>query len=90
MDTVELFYTPPKDECFEELKSLCIRFWDTFPGFVLWDEKQEQLTRTTVTFNHIEAMLLWQIGYMEMRKQNMKPLTLPQICLLYTSDAADE
>ena len=41
--SVNLFYTPPKDECFEELKSLCIRFWNTFPQFHMWDERQEQL-----------------------------------------------
>ena len=29
--SVELFYTPPKDEYFEELKSICIRFWEVFP-----------------------------------------------------------
>jgi hypothetical protein len=52
------------------------------------DEKQEQLTRTTVSFNHVESMLLWQIGYMEMRKQGMKPLTLPQIVRQCVMDAA--
>ena len=43
--SVELFYNPPKDEYFEELKSLCIRFWKCFPEFSLLDEKQEQLER---------------------------------------------
>jgi hypothetical protein len=43
--SIELFYTPPKDEYFEELKSLCIRFWLAFPEFSMWDEKQEQLER---------------------------------------------
>ena len=41
--SVKLFYTPPKDKCFEELKSLCIRFWNTWPELHLWDERQEQL-----------------------------------------------
>ena len=39
----KLFYTPPKDEYFEELKSLCIRFWKAFPEYTLWDEKQYEL-----------------------------------------------
>ena len=43
--SVELFYVPPKDECFEELKSLCIRFWGCFPQFHMWDERQEELER---------------------------------------------
>ena len=28
--SVELFYTPPKDESFNELKEVCIKFWKTF------------------------------------------------------------
>jgi hypothetical protein len=43
MTPVKLFYTPPKDEYFEELKKICIRFWRTFPQFHMWNEKQEQL-----------------------------------------------
>jgi hypothetical protein len=39
----KLFYTPPKDEYFEELKSLCILFWKVFPEYTLWDEKQYEL-----------------------------------------------
>jgi hypothetical protein len=35
--SVELFYTPPKDEYFEELKSLCIRFWGVFPSSTYYD-----------------------------------------------------
>lgn len=31
LKSIELFYTPPKDEYFEELKSLCIRFWKVYP-----------------------------------------------------------
>ena len=41
--SVKLFYIPPKDECFEELKSLCIRFWNTFTLPHMWDERQEEL-----------------------------------------------
>lgn len=26
----DYFYKPPPDECFDELKSVCIRFWETF------------------------------------------------------------
>ena len=26
----ELFYIPPSDTCFDELKEVCIRFWETF------------------------------------------------------------
>lgn len=48
MNSVELFYKPPKDECFEELKSLCIRFWECFPEFHMWDERQEELEREYV------------------------------------------
>ena len=43
MTTVELFYTPPKDECFEELKSLCIRFWRTFDEVEYVDEKIDRI-----------------------------------------------
>lgn len=28
MTSEELFYTPPKDEYFNELKKICIRFWE--------------------------------------------------------------
>ena len=28
LKSIELFYTPPKDEYFEELRSICIRFWN--------------------------------------------------------------
>ena len=28
MTSEELFYKPPKDECFDELKKICIRFWE--------------------------------------------------------------
>lgn len=45
MNSVELFYTPPKNEYFDELKSLCIRFWEVFPEYTLWDEKQNELER---------------------------------------------
>ena len=41
--SVELFYKPPKDEYFEELKSLCIRFWKLFPNHNTLDENQYQL-----------------------------------------------
>lgn len=41
--SVDLFYTPPKDEHFNELKSLCLRFWEVFPEIDLWNEKQTQL-----------------------------------------------
>jgi hypothetical protein len=51
-------------------------------------EKQDFLTRTTVAFNEIECQLLWQIGYMELRKHGMKPLSLPQIVRLCIIDAA--
>jgi hypothetical protein len=27
---IDFFYKPPPDECFEELKSVCINFWKTF------------------------------------------------------------
>jgi hypothetical protein len=30
MNTVELFYKPPKDESFNELREVCIKFWNTF------------------------------------------------------------
>ena len=37
--SVELFYKPPKDECFEELKTICIRFWRTFDEVEFVEEK---------------------------------------------------
>ena len=37
--SVKLFYTPPKDECFEELQTICIRFWRTFDEVQYVDEK---------------------------------------------------
>ena len=37
--SVELFYTPPKDECFEELRTICIRFWRSFDEVEYVDEK---------------------------------------------------
>lgn len=43
LKSVELFYTPPKNEYFEELKSLCIRFWEVFPEYTLWNEEQNRL-----------------------------------------------
>lgn len=43
--SVELFYKPPKDEYFEELKSLCIRFWEVFPEDSLLNEEQIKLER---------------------------------------------
>jgi hypothetical protein len=41
--SVKLFYTPPKDESFEELREICIRFWRSFTLPHMWDERQEQL-----------------------------------------------
>ena len=37
--SVKLFYTPPKDECFEELRTICIRFWRTFDEVEYVEEK---------------------------------------------------
>jgi len=37
--SVELFYKPPKDECFEELRTICIRFWRTFDEVEYVEEK---------------------------------------------------
>ena len=39
--SIQLFYTPPKDEYFEELKSLCIRFWKVFPTDSYYDNEQQ-------------------------------------------------
>ena len=39
MNTVELFYTPPKNEYFNELKEICIRFWRSFDEVEYVDEK---------------------------------------------------
>ena len=39
----ELYTTPPKQRCFEELKSVCIRYWGTFDNsFGYGTEKIEQ------------------------------------------------
>jgi hypothetical protein len=43
MTTVELFYTPPKDECFEELRTICIRFWRTFDEVEYVEEKIDRV-----------------------------------------------
>lgn len=43
MKSEVLFYKPPKDECFDELKNLCIRFWEVFPEFTHWDDTQNGL-----------------------------------------------
>ena len=37
--SVKLFYTPPKDELFEELRTICIRFWRTFDEVEFVEEK---------------------------------------------------
>ena len=37
--SVKLFYTPPKDEYFDELKNLCIRFWRCFEDVNYREEK---------------------------------------------------
>jgi hypothetical protein len=37
--SVELFYKPPKDKYFEELKLSCIRFWRSFDEVDYVDEK---------------------------------------------------
>ena len=37
--SVKLFYTPPKDEIFNELREVCIRFWNTFDEVEYVDEK---------------------------------------------------
>lgn len=43
----KLFYTPPNNECFQELKSLCIRFWDAFSSFesIMNNDEQNDLDR---------------------------------------------
>ena len=43
LKSIELFYTPPKDEYFEELKALCIRFWKVFPNDSYYDTEQLRL-----------------------------------------------
>lgn len=43
LKSIELFYTQPKDEYFEELKSLCIRFWEVFPTDNNYDSEQFRL-----------------------------------------------
>ncbi len=41
--SIELFYTPPKDEYFEELKSLCILFWEVHDYFEMYSEEGKRL-----------------------------------------------
>ena len=41
--SVELFYKPPKDECFEELRTICIRFWRTFDEVEYVEEKIDRV-----------------------------------------------
>ena len=38
--SIELFYTPPKDEYFEELRSSCIRFWKAHPFHLRWNDPE--------------------------------------------------
>ena len=47
MTTVELFYTPPKDECFEELRKLCISFWRSFNEVEYVEEKVNRIKDLT-------------------------------------------
>ena len=47
MTTVELFYTPPKDEYFEELRKLCISFWRTFDEVEYVEEKVNRIKNLT-------------------------------------------
>lgn len=42
-NSVKLFYKSPKDEYFEELKKLCIRFWEVFPEGAYYDYDNERL-----------------------------------------------
>lgn len=37
--SVKLFYTPPKDECFDELRKICILFWRAFDEIEYVEEK---------------------------------------------------
>ncbi len=39
----ELFYRPPKDEYFEELKNLCLRFWEVYEEFPMYTEEGQRL-----------------------------------------------
>lgn len=41
--SVKLFYTPPRDECFEELRTICIRFWKSFEDFDFCQEKIDRI-----------------------------------------------
>jgi hypothetical protein len=43
--SVELFYKPPKDEYFEELKSLCIRFWKVYPEDTSYTDERLEMER---------------------------------------------
>lgn len=43
LKSIELFYTPPKDKYFEELRSLCIRFWDVFTTSNNYESEQFRL-----------------------------------------------
>lgn len=43
LKSIELFYTPPKDRCFEELRKICIRFWEVYDDFFLWSEHGQEL-----------------------------------------------
>ena len=43
--SVELFYKPPKDKYFEELKYLCIRFWEVFPEDTSYTNERLEMER---------------------------------------------
>jgi hypothetical protein len=47
MTTVELFYKPPKDECFEELRTICIRFWRSFDEVEYVEDKINRIKDLT-------------------------------------------
>jgi len=43
MNSIQLFYKPPKDEYFDELKRLCIRFWEVYEEYPLFTEHAKKL-----------------------------------------------
>lgn len=54
--SIQLFYTPPKDEYFEELKSLCIRFWKVFPTNSYYDNDEQLKLETEYANSKIDII----------------------------------
>ena len=74
MNSVELFYTPPKDECFEELRTICIRFWRSFDEVEYVEEKINRIKN--LTNNGADFVMMVQMIHPVSRQVIAKLLSL--------------